>query len=238
MQSLDYAVLNVDRRGHGSALARQQVVSRDPEVLVNDLQTSYEFLIDRHNRRELNVAKLGVIAVGDGANLAALWAASPEGAVSSPGRASDLGALVLICPAPDAFNTRLTTVLTPLAPRLPMYLVASSRDTELFNALRPIVEKNRASKGILFESRLQGERLLRFEPKAVDLVTKFLNDPVKFRTNATWEPRYLLDPIAYEDIEIVPGKPAPAEAAKKAEEKKVEPAKKEAEKGKEEAEKK
>ena len=40
-------------------------------MMVDDLQAAYQFLVDRHNRGKLNLAKFGVLALGEGANLAA-----------------------------------------------------------------------------------------------------------------------------------------------------------------------
>ena len=71
---------------------------------MEDLQAGYFFLVDRHNRGDLNLAKLGVIALGDGANLVAAWAFQPGAAVTIEGRPSDLSALVLISPKPEGFG--------------------------------------------------------------------------------------------------------------------------------------
>jgi pimeloyl-ACP methyl ester carboxylesterase len=205
LQGLDYAVLVVDRRGlGGTAPARAQVVRTEPAALLTDLQTAYSFLIDRHNRRELNLAKMGAVALGDGANLAVAWAAMPGAAVSSPGRLTDLGGLVLVSPQLEAFDSRLLTPLASIAPRLPIALLAGTRDAEAFDAARPLVERNRGSQAVQLESRLQADRLLRFDPKIAEMITDFLEDPVKFRTNSEWEPRYLLNPVAAADVTLVP----------------------------------
>ena len=56
--------------------ARRQHPEADPlpeaewPAVVNDLQAAYYCLVDRHNRDELNLAKLGVVALGEGANVA------------------------------------------------------------------------------------------------------------------------------------------------------------------------
>jgi pimeloyl-ACP methyl ester carboxylesterase len=214
LQGLDYAVLVVDRRGlGGTAPARAQVVRTEPSALLTDLQTAYSFLIDRHNRRELNLAKMGAVALGDGANLAVAWAATPGAAVSSPGRMSDLGGLVLVSPQLEAFDSRLLTPLAVIAPRLPIALLGGTRDAEAFEAARPLVERNRSSQAVRLETRLQADRLLRFEPKIAEMITEFLEDPVKFRPNAEWEPRYLLNPVAAADVTLVPHEAPPAAAA-------------------------
>ncbi len=82
MQSLGYAVLAVDLRGHG--VQRPQTAHAEgPDV--DDRLTSraaYQFLVDRQNRGKLNPAKLGASGIGEGANLVAAWANTPGGAVS------------------------------------------------------------------------------------------------------------------------------------------------------------
>ena len=57
--------------GQGQNPRRALTASERPQ-LVEDLQAGYFFLVDRHNRGDLNLAKLGVIASGDSANLVAL----------------------------------------------------------------------------------------------------------------------------------------------------------------------
>ncbi len=84
MQGLNYAVMTFDLRGHG-ANVRGPLTPQSWKMMVDDLQAAYVFLLDRHNRGELNLAQLGVLGVGEGANLVAAWAASPGGAVSSEG---------------------------------------------------------------------------------------------------------------------------------------------------------
>ena len=66
--------------------------------MVDDLQAAYQFLVDRHNRGELNLARLGVVGLGEGANLAAAWAYLPGGGVSTEGRVTDIAGLVLVSP--------------------------------------------------------------------------------------------------------------------------------------------
>jgi hypothetical protein len=74
------------------------------------------------------------------------------------------------------------------------------------------------SKVLKVESRLPGDKLLRFEPKLVSNISKFLEDPVKFRPNSEWEPRYLFNPVAYGELNLIPGKSEgiPASALPKA----------------------
>lgn len=100
LQDEGYAVLSIDLRGQGQN-PRRMLNSSDRILLVRDLQAAYIFLLDRHNRGDFNVSKLGVIAVGEGANLAAAWAYQPGASVSTEGRPGDLNALVLLSPFPE-----------------------------------------------------------------------------------------------------------------------------------------
>ncbi|WP_199756837.1 alpha/beta hydrolase, partial [Tautonia sociabilis] len=127
LQQEGYAVLALDLRGFGrspSRLPEAQAASRR----VGDLQAAYRFLLDRHNRRELNLAKLGVVGLGAGANLAASWLASPGGAVSIEGRTSDLAGLVLVSPRADLDGVPIDRAVSALAPRFPILLLFGSAD--------------------------------------------------------------------------------------------------------------
>jgi alpha-beta hydrolase superfamily lysophospholipase len=218
LQSLDYAVLLIDLRGHGGTARRELAAGaaaadvdnpRRWAVLAGDLQTAYSFLIDRHNRRELNLGMFGVVGVGDGASLATVWAASPGAAVANPGRTTDLGALALVGPPLEVPGLRVAPSLASIAPRLPILLVTTNRDAELTKSAQPVVERNARSRVVPFETALAGDQLLRFEPKAVETLTKFLDDTVKFRRNVDWEPRYLLQPVAAVDVKLIPGNTPP-----------------------------
>ena len=79
LQAEGYAVFSMDLRGQGQN-PRRVLNANDRSLLAEDLQAAYVFLLDRHNRGDLNVAKLGMIAVGEGANLAVAWAYQPGAA--------------------------------------------------------------------------------------------------------------------------------------------------------------
>src|SRR5208337_706935 len=138
LQEEGYAVFSMDLRGQGQN-PRRALSASDRFLLAEDLQAAYVFLLDRHNRGDFNVAKLGMIAVGEGANLAVAWAYQPGAAVSTEGRPSDLNALVLISPYPAGFGYVLGHILPSLAPRIPLALLAGSKD----NASKDAVESVR-----------------------------------------------------------------------------------------------
>jgi len=238
MQSLGYAVLAVDLRGHG-ANARKPLSSQDWKLMVDDLQAAYQFLVDRHNRGKLNLAKLGVLGIGEGANLVAAWANMPGGAVSSEGRTSDLGAMVLISPMADGEGFLLRQVMSALAPRIPQLLLVGERDAisaDPVRAVRPIVERPAAGLKLnrveLFDTSLHGYKLLWLEPKLTSSIPKFLEGTIKLKATATWEPRYNLTPVPYDSIQLVRSAKGKEAAEKEKEPKAEEKAKGEEEKAK------
>jgi hypothetical protein len=214
MQSLGYAVLVMDLRGHGLT-GRKALTTQDWQAMVEDLQVAYQFLVDRHNRGKLNLAKLGVLAVGEGANLAAAWAHQPGGGVSSEGRTSDISAMVLVSPLADGEGILLKDVMLSVGPRIPLLLMVGARDVvsaDPVRAVRPLVERVRQNRVEIFDSSLHGYKLLRLEPRAPSVVARFFEGTVKFKNNE-WEPRYNLTPVAYGDIELVRGGKLPPPAA-------------------------
>jgi pimeloyl-ACP methyl ester carboxylesterase len=204
LQQEGYAVLSMDLRGQGQN-PRRVLTANDRVLLVEDLQAAYVFLLDRHNRGDFNVAKLSVIGLGEGANLAVAWAYQPGAAVSTEGRASDLSALVLISPYPEGSGYVLSHVLSSLAPRFPLGLLAGSKDNaskDAVESVRRMVERMRLNKIELFPSPLHGYKLLRLEPKVTTAITRFLDSTVKLRPT-DWEPRYNLTPVTVTDIMTV-----------------------------------
>jgi len=204
LEELGYAVLTLDLRWQGQNPRRALSADERPR-LMEDLQAGYFFLVDRHNRGDLNLAKLGVIALGDGANLVAAWAFQPGAAVTIEGRPNDLNALVLISPKPEGFGYVLGHVMAPLASRIPLFLLAGERDNPSKDAVKSVrltVERARLNKVELFPSSLHGYKLLRLEPKVTSALVRFLDTTLKNRP-AEWEPQYNLTPVTCGDPQLV-----------------------------------
>ncbi len=231
LQQEGYAVFSMDLRGQGQN-PRRVLTASDRPLLAEDLQAAYFFLLDRHNRGDFNVAKLGMIAVGEGANLAVAWAYQPGAAVSTEGRPSDLNALVLISPYPAGFGYVLGHILPSLAPRIPLALLAGSKDNaskDAVESVRRLVERARLNKVELFPikvelfpSSLHGYKLMRLEPKVTPAIMRFLEPTIKLRP-IDWEPRYNLIPVTVSEIQTVRHTQTPEKpAAKKGQAKAVE----------------
>jgi hypothetical protein len=153
----------------------------------------------------LNLGKLGVIALGDGANLAAAWALQPGAAITIEGRPSDLSALALISPNPEGFGYVLRHGITTLASRLPLLLIAGERDIpskDTLQSVRQVVQRARLNEIDLFPSSLHGYKLLRLEPKVTSALIHFLDTTLKNRP-VEWEPQYNLTPVNFGDCQLV-----------------------------------
>ncbi|WP_435018085.1 alpha/beta hydrolase [Tundrisphaera sp. TA3] len=218
LQKQGYAVLAIDLRGHGDNPRKAQARIDWPSA-IDDLNAAYACLVDRHNRGELNLAKLGVVAVGEGANLAAAWAAN-GGGVSSEGRTSDLGALVLVSPMVDAQAQGLPAAspISRMAARVPMDILYGERDAAsagMVASVANVVKRVRANKVESFPSALHGYKLLRLEPGLPAAIAKFLEGTVKGK-NDEWEGRYLLTPVTYSEVRTIPNPNRADAAARKA----------------------
>ena len=208
LQEAGYAVLTIDLRGHGQS--RGAGGASDRKAVADDLQAAYRFLIDRNNRRELNLSKFGVVALGESANLATSWAATPGGATAMQGNLCDLSAMALISPDPGTEERPASRMLGAVAAKLPTLLMAGQGDPEmaaLMDELQPAVEGRRLGRIAPIDTRVEGINLLRFAPEATRPLLSFLDDAVRIRTDE-WEPRYNLAPVAYTDVQLIDDGPA------------------------------
>jgi dienelactone hydrolase len=217
LQGLGYAVFSMDLRWQGQNPRRALTADERPKLL-EDLQAGYFFLVDRHNRGDLNLEKLGVVALGDGANLVTTWAIQPGAAITTEGKPSDVSALVLISPNPEGFGHILGHGLTTLAPRVPILLIAGERDNaskDAVQSVRQAIQRVRLSKIELFPSALHGYKLLRLEPKITSTLVRFLETTLKNRP-VEWEPKYNLTPITFGDSQLIKNDKQPANTKKTA----------------------
>jgi hypothetical protein len=204
LQGLGYAVFSMDLRWQGQNPRRALTADERPKLL-EDLQAGYVFLVDRHNRGDLNLGKLGLVALGDGANLVTAWAIQPGAAITIEGKPSDVSALALISPNPEGFGYVLGHGLTTLAPRVPLLLTAGERDIpskDAVQSIRQTVQRVRLSKIEIFPSALHGYKLLRLEPKVTSTLFHFLESTLKNRP-VEWEPKYNLTPVTFGDSQLV-----------------------------------
>jgi pimeloyl-ACP methyl ester carboxylesterase len=209
LQKQGFTVLALDLRNHGASTPRRTLPKAEWANVAEDLQTAYYCLVDRHNWSELNVSKLGVVALGEGANVAASWAA--RGGAVSEGRTSDLGSLVLVSPMIDAQSQGITLrpAISVIASRVPIDILAGEKDVasaplidESPTSVKTIVKRYRSNKVETFPSALHGYKLLQFEPNLTQTITRFLDATSKVKADP-WEGRYLLTPVTYTDIKVI-----------------------------------
>ena len=210
LQKQGYAVLALDYRGHGASTPRRTLAKAEWRNVATDLQAAYFCLVDRHNWGELNLAKLGVVALGEGANVAAAWAAL-GGGVSSEGRASDLGALVLVSPMVDA-QSQGSPPGRPSAPWPP-----GSRSTCWSASATPPPPRwsttgrprSRRSSGGIGSTRSRpsprpstATSSSSSSPILTGSIFTFLDGTIKAKADE-WEGRYLTTPVTYSNIQVI-----------------------------------
>jgi hypothetical protein len=102
-----YAVLTFDFRKHGEAGGGEKLGAADYIGMVNDLETAKAFLVEEHEKGNLNIRKTGIVAPAMAAPIALVFAAAdwlraphddaPTFEASTP-RGQDVRALVLLSP--------------------------------------------------------------------------------------------------------------------------------------------
>jgi pimeloyl-ACP methyl ester carboxylesterase len=211
LQKQGYTVLALDLRGHGGSTPRRTLPKADWPAVVQDLQTAYLCLVDRHNWGELNLGKLGVVAMGEGANVAAYWAATGRGGVSSEGRTTDVISMVLVSPMIDAQSQGIPfkPTVTAIAQRIKLDLLVGEKDTasaplidDSPASVKPIVARVRGNLIETFPSALHGYKLLQFEPNLTGSIIRFLDATSKVNAQV-WDGRYLLTPVTYSEIKVI-----------------------------------
>jgi dienelactone hydrolase len=203
-QEEGYAVLLIDLKGHG-ANQRQSLSANDSRSLHVDLQAAYLFLVDRHNRGEFNIAKLGAVGLGESANLILDWAARPGGAIASEGRTTDLAAIVLVSPLGVSMGQQVLPLVQRVAPRIPILVVVGERDPRSMDVaptIRGAVERQRGGEVAMLPSALHGYKLIQFLPATTETMFSYFDHQLMSKLGE-WEPRYLLDPVEYEALEAV-----------------------------------
>jgi alpha-beta hydrolase superfamily lysophospholipase len=204
LQGLGFAVFSMDLRWQGQNPRRPLAADERPKLL-EDLQAGFFFLVDRHNRGDLNLGKLGVVALGDGANLVTAWATQPGAASTTEGRPGNLSALALISPNPEGFGHVLRRGINTLASQMPLLLIAGDGDNpskDAVQSVRQLVQRARLSKVELFPSALHSYKLLRLEPKVTSALIHFLDTTLKNQA-VEWEPQYNLTPVTFGDAQLV-----------------------------------
>lgn len=152
--ALGFAVVTVDLRKHGESIVEGQPTTVDnadyAKMASGDLVAVKNFLVERHEAKELNVNKLGIVAAGNMCPVAAAYAEldwaqlpHPDGPGGSPGtpRGQDVRALVFLSPAGNVGRlnaTRILNVLKNPVFQMSFQVVVGTRDAADRNQARSL----------------------------------------------------------------------------------------------------
>jgi alpha-beta hydrolase superfamily lysophospholipase len=225
LQSKGYAVVVPDLRGHGDS-NRGKTRSRDgkenitqltplkvnKQKIHQDLETVRSLLVEQNNEQKLNLHKLCLIGVGDGAVFAMNHAARDwnpameRRQLIERGGGKDVRALVLISPTIKAGPLSIETLLNNPRARgeISMLIVVGDEKQALRNAKHiyhrlkssHTVDSEDSSKTSLFlkqkETSLQGHKLLT-EPElnTQAMVNAFIELRLREANSISWEERNL-----------------------------------------------
>lgn len=205
LHNAGFAVLIADLRGHGASdrevadvrdarkFNPSQMNKRDiQDILIRDLEAAKGFLKDENNAERLNLNSLVLIGAGEGAVLAANWAASDWSfpSIGSVKQGQDVKALVFVSPDKQLKGVTINPIYNDAnLMRLPTLIVSGrngpeSDDVERL-AKRIEANKRRLTRGNVtgFEMSWQATSLttpaLVTDVAAVNgIIVKFLNDNV------------------------------------------------------------
>jgi pimeloyl-ACP methyl ester carboxylesterase len=210
--ALGFAVVTVDLRKHGESIVEGQPTTVDnadyAKMASGDLIAVKNFLVERHEAKELNVNKLGIVAAGNMCPVAAAYAEldwaqlpHPDGPGGSPGtpRGQDVRALVFLSPASNVGRLNATRILNTLKNpvfQMSFQVVVGTRDAadrnqagSLYQVVSSIKQNEERIDLLRPNTNSRGTDLLanpaaQIEPK----VLAFLDKQVKQR-ESVWQTR-------------------------------------------------
>jgi pimeloyl-ACP methyl ester carboxylesterase len=148
LQKAGYAVVAPDLRKHGQSQGPPVGGARSDRItpvdyrgmIGEDLEAVKTFLLERHNKGELNIRKTGIIAADDSAPIAVNWALIDWGKEPYPDaptyeartpRGQDVRALVLLSPTEAVGGLNMGRALTQLKPfRIAALFAVGEEDRE------------------------------------------------------------------------------------------------------------
>lgn len=164
LQKRGYVVVSVDLRKHGDSIASpggdSAVTPGDyPAMVMGDLVAVKDFLFGENQAQRLNMQKIGIVAIGISAPVAAAFAEfdwtrpphddAPVLANKTP-RGQDVKTLVLISPEASAGRLRTATSLKTLRrinPAIPFQVVVGGQDNAAKRQAQTIFDAYAPSRG-------------------------------------------------------------------------------------------
>ncbi len=211
----DFAVITCDLRKNGQAknprasgrkleaLDYQAMASPTP---ISELSVIQAFLYQEHQAGRLNMAKLGILAVGDTVPIALTWAAAdwvkkpfqdaPAVAAMTP-RGQTVHAIAMLSPSESVTGVNASAPLryfrTSTGAMVSLLFMSGSKDgsgRDVRSMLKAV--STPANKSVIysqsFPTNLKGADLIRRVPKADDLVVGFFKKQLK-DLNIPWQDR-------------------------------------------------
>lgn len=203
LQSQGHAIVVPDLRGHGDSTkvigsARALVATRMKPLhfslmVTQDLEAVKRYLMDKNNKAQLNIQKLGVVGFGMGASLGIAWAAHdwswPELATLKQGR--DVKSLVLVSPEMNLRGLKIHDDLRhpSISDAMSIQIIVGNKKSEnrrdadsmykLLTRNRPKQEELKLADREVFleplETSLQGVKLLGIKDLLIDKrIAKFV----------------------------------------------------------------
>ncbi len=210
LQKFDYAVVTVDLRGHGESVGgsgggtgkksdSSSPKARDYAAMVaGDMEAVKKFLFEEHQKKELNMNKLGIVAADMSTPVAIAYTEfdwektpyddAPTLALRTP-KGQDVQVLVLLSPESTAPGINVNKSLGAIRffgrPVLPVLLAVGSKNkadltavNKMYDLLAP--KKEEHIEIHRYDTPLEGTNLLNknlgFEKHMVDFLNKYLKD--------------------------------------------------------------
>lgn len=216
LQSLGYAVLVPDLRGHGKSI--NAAVARDGKIdlekmgkvdfgfiVAEDMETLKNFLLQQHNDGKLNIELLSVIGIGEGSMFGTLWAINDWSYPPLPGlkQGQDVKAVIMISPEMGLKGMNADNALkNPICRNLSFLLLAGGNSDQHANIsrMKKTLEKTHsfnpdnvdASNLWIIEpdTSLEKAQFVGSQPNMSKVVDSFLSKRVKsFAKNLPWAER-------------------------------------------------
>ena len=199
LQKSDFAVLNLDLRGHGESklyreegdlpIAPEQLRKNDYLNMYFDMEAAKRFLREKNNARELNIEKLGIVAAEMSTTVATNWTERDWRWEALPGlgkQGKDVKALVLITPQWKYQGVDIRKSLPVLREyeKIAMLFIAGQKNKrEMRDAMRMydvVHSRNKENTvGHRYDTKLRGTKMLGTVLPIEEDIVAFLTEHLK-----------------------------------------------------------
>lgn len=210
LADLGFAIVTVDMRGHGESVLPdgKSLNPTDYPKMLGDLEAVKSFLMEEHQKKQLNINKLGIVAADEMTPVALQYTSydwqkpdyddAPTPSRRTP-RGRDVRALALLSPAPQAGSVRTMSAMSFLRDkRIEMgVLLATGTEDPLDKGLTKRIgrqfrvdtadDDDRLLES--YETRLRGSALIGAEKIRTDLHLKLFLEKTLREVDVPWRNR-------------------------------------------------